>query len=87
MVDSCSIQKTLRFTEIAEQNFKLMEQSQRDSLISGDSKSVINVGKMIRQSFIENKSNISWPPHISELNIRDLEMSDMCSLFWKTVLN
>ena len=81
------IPKTLGFTEIAEQNFKLMEQNRRDSLISEESKSVINVGKMIRQSFIENKPKLSWPPHISELNMRDLEMSDMCSLFWKTVLN
>ena len=55
--------------------------------LSSESRNIEKVAKLLRQSFQDNKPSLSWPPRVSELNLNEIEMSEMSYLFWNTFFN
>ena len=81
------IPKTLSLNDVVEENFKLSEIIEKDSLISQEAKMVINVANILRQSFHNHKPSLSWPPNVSELDMGEMKMSELSLLFWKSLFD
>ena len=86
MVGYCSYQR-LSLNDVVEENFKLSEIIEKDSLISQEAKMVINVANILRQSFHNHKPSLSWPPNVSELDMGEMKMSELSLLFWKSLFD
>ena len=81
------IPKTLSLNDVVEENVKLSEIIEKDSLISQESKMVINVANILRHSFHNHKPSLSWPPNVSELDMGEMKMSELSLLFWKSLFD